>query len=132
MIGNSYSPAEFRVRLEALWIELPLGEEILCTAEGSPLAQPIRIFGKTVGNRWAVHPMEGWDGTEAAILTCSSSFLWSPRRRFGRTGSAVWESEGRFFSQSPLSSQCSAVILQTRPFAKAHQISSTVWILCIV
>jgi hypothetical protein len=36
------------------------------------------------------------------------------------------------FSQSALSSQCSAVILQTRPFAKTLQISSTVWILCIV
>jgi len=68
-------PAEFRVRLEALGIELPLGEQILSAVEGCSLAQPIRIFGKTVGNRWAVHPMEGWDGTEAVIPTCSSSFL---------------------------------------------------------
>jgi len=61
--------------LEALGIELPLDEEILSAADGSPLAQSIRIFGKSVGNRWSVHPREGWDGTEAVIPTCSSSFL---------------------------------------------------------
>ena len=37
--------------------------EVLSAAEGSPLAEPMDIGGFTVGNRWCIHPMEGWDGT---------------------------------------------------------------------
>jgi hypothetical protein len=39
------TPHEFRRRLEALEIELPLDAHILSATEGSPLAQPIEIFG---------------------------------------------------------------------------------------
>ena len=93
MVVNSYpqlnrfkTPAELQSRLEALGIELPLDEQILSAAEGSPLARPIRIFGKTVGNRWAVHPMEGWDGTEAGKPTAHTRHRW---RSFGRSGAKL-------------------------------------------
>jgi NADPH2 dehydrogenase len=93
MASNSYpqlnrfkSPAEFRGRLRELAIELPLDERILSAAESSPLAQPIRIFGKTVGNRWAVHPMEGWDGTEEGKPTTHTLHRW---RNFGRSGAKL-------------------------------------------
>jgi len=77
---------EFRARLEELEIELPLDEHFLSAAEGSPLAQPIQIFGKTVGNRWAVHPMEGWDGTEKGEPTAHTLHRW---RSFGRSGAKL-------------------------------------------
>jgi NADPH2 dehydrogenase len=78
--------SEFRARLGALQIELPLDERILSAAEGSALARPIRIFGKTVGNRWAVHPMEGWDGTEEGKPTAHTLHRW---RTFGRSGAKL-------------------------------------------
>jgi NADPH2 dehydrogenase len=93
MTGNTYpqlnrfkTPSELRARLEALEIELPLDEGILSAAEGSPLAQPIRLFGKTVGNRWAVHPMEGWDGTSSGLPTPHTLHRW---RNFGRSGAKL-------------------------------------------
>jgi 2,4-dienoyl-CoA reductase-like NADH-dependent reductase (Old Yellow Enzyme family) len=61
-------------------------ERILSATEGSPLAQPIRIFGKTAGNRWAVHPMEGWDGTEAGAPTAHTLHRWLS---FGRSGAKL-------------------------------------------
>ena len=29
----------------------------------APLAQPCEVQGLRIGNRWAIQPMEGWDGT---------------------------------------------------------------------
>jgi NADPH2 dehydrogenase len=93
MIRSSYpqltrfkTPSEFRERLRELEIELPLDERILSAAEGSPLAQTMEIFGKTVGNRWAVHPMEGWDGTEEGEPTAHTLHRW---RKFGRSGAKL-------------------------------------------
>ena len=53
--------ASFRQRLAELGLELPLDDRVLSAAEGSPLAAPMEIGGLTVGNRWCIHPMEGWD-----------------------------------------------------------------------
>ena len=39
-------------------------EDRIEAAPGSPLAQPIDIDGFRVGNRFVIHPMEGWDGEE--------------------------------------------------------------------
>jgi NADPH2 dehydrogenase len=77
---------EFKARLEALEIELPMDEQILSAAEGSPLARPIDIFGKTVGNRWCVHPMEGWDGTAEGKPTAHTLHRWG---KFGRSGAKL-------------------------------------------
>jgi 2,4-dienoyl-CoA reductase-like NADH-dependent reductase (Old Yellow Enzyme family) len=93
MVRNTYpqlnrfkTSSQLRARLEQLEIELPLDERILSAVEGSPLAQPIRIFGKTAGNRWAVHPMEGWDGTEDGKPTGHTLHRW---RSFGRSGAKL-------------------------------------------
>ena len=51
-LNHMKSPAGQHARLEELSIDLPLDERILSAAEGSPLAQPIEVFGKTAGNRW--------------------------------------------------------------------------------
>jgi NADPH2 dehydrogenase len=59
---------EFRRHVASLGIDLPCEDQI-ATGNSSPLAQAIdgvTINGKRVGNRWAIHPMEGWDGTTTA------------------------------------------------------------------
>ena len=53
--------AAFRARLAELGLALPIDERVLSAAEGSPLAQPMTVAGFEVGNRWCIHPMEGWD-----------------------------------------------------------------------
>ncbi|HEX5103832.1 MAG TPA: NADH:flavin oxidoreductase [Pirellulaceae bacterium] len=51
----------FRARLAALGLDLPVDEDVLTAEQGSPLAAPIQIGPLRVGNRWCIHPMEGWD-----------------------------------------------------------------------
>ena len=61
----------FRGRLAELGLELPCDEAIL-TGPNSPLSQPVAdlaINGKRIANRWAVQPMEGWDGTTSGGIT---------------------------------------------------------------
>ena len=45
------------------------GVDVTLTEDLSPLLQPATIAGRTVGNRMAVHPMEGCDGTLAGSRT---------------------------------------------------------------
>mgnify|MGYP006171545833 CR=1 FL=1 len=40
---------------------LPVDDEILTAERGSPLAAACELGGFRVGNRWCIHPMEGWD-----------------------------------------------------------------------
>src|SRR2546429_2023656 len=62
-IGHHKDPAAFAAHLRAAGLALPLDERALSAAEGSPLARPIDVGGFVIGNRWCIHPMEGWDGT---------------------------------------------------------------------
>ena len=39
-----------------------LGTDLRLSDDLSPLFQPVAVGGRTVGNRWCVHPMEGCDG----------------------------------------------------------------------
>jgi 2,4-dienoyl-CoA reductase-like NADH-dependent reductase (Old Yellow Enzyme family) len=83
----------FRRHVTSLGIELPCEEEIV-TGKSSPLAQPIeavRINGKQIGNRYAVQPMEGWDGTTRGGVTEEVTRRW---RRFGESGAKlIWGGE---------------------------------------
>jgi NADPH2 dehydrogenase len=64
-IASFHSAREVASRLEALGWSLPAHDEIL-PASSSPLARPLRVgderHGLALGNRFAVQPMEGWDG----------------------------------------------------------------------
>ena len=53
---------EFRSHLGATAPDVPCDVEIL-RGERSPLSSPLRLGSIAIGNRWAVQPMEGWDGT---------------------------------------------------------------------
>ena len=77
--------AEFRQHIASLGIELPCEDEIVA-GPSSPLAQPIArvtINGKRIGNRWAIQPMEGWDGTTNGGATEEVRRRW---QRFGESG----------------------------------------------
>jgi 2,4-dienoyl-CoA reductase-like NADH-dependent reductase (Old Yellow Enzyme family) len=79
---------EFRQHVAALGIELPCDDSIL-VGEASPLAAPMaraRINGKTLANRWAVQPMEGWDASRTGDVTDDVRRRW---QRFGESGAGL-------------------------------------------
>jgi 2,4-dienoyl-CoA reductase-like NADH-dependent reductase (Old Yellow Enzyme family) len=89
-VGHFQDVAAFRARLQELNIELPLDDE-LQSAPQSPLAQKINVSGFEVGNRWAIHPMEGWDGTDDGQPTPEMERRW---QRFGQSGAKIiWGGE---------------------------------------
>ena len=59
----SFKTAEaFRRHIQdELKLDLDLDDKILSAAENSPLAQSCECYGHTIGNRWCILPMEGWD-----------------------------------------------------------------------
>jgi 2,4-dienoyl-CoA reductase-like NADH-dependent reductase (Old Yellow Enzyme family) len=81
----------FRARLQALGLDLPVDDQILTAEQGSPLAAPIRIGGFHVGNRWCVHPMEGWDANRDGSPSPHTLRRW---RNFGLSGAKlIWGGE---------------------------------------
>ena len=73
----------FRQHVEGLGIELPFDEELEVGPE-SPLAQSIDSSAGTIGNRFSILPMEGWDATtdgQPTDLTCLLYTSPSPRDR---------------------------------------------------
>ncbi len=80
-----------RSRLSELGCELPIDDRVLTAAEGSPLAAPIEVAGCRVGNRWCIHPMEGWDANLDGSPTEHTLRRW---RHFGRSGAKlIWGGE---------------------------------------
>jgi 2,4-dienoyl-CoA reductase-like NADH-dependent reductase (Old Yellow Enzyme family) len=80
--------ADFRARLAALGLELPC-DDTIALGQDSPLTQPVTgtvINGKILGNRWAIQPMEGWDGTTSGEPTADTRRRW---RRFGESGAKL-------------------------------------------
>jgi NADPH2 dehydrogenase len=79
---------EFRRHVASLGIELPC-EAAIVTGGASPLTRPIEtptVNGKRIGNRWAVQPMEGWDGTTTGGATEEVRRRW---QRFGESGAKL-------------------------------------------
>ncbi len=78
----------FRARLAE--IDLSFQADDALRLDG-PLTQPLKLFGKRLGNRFACHPMEGWDGDAEGRPTELTLRRW---RRFGESGAAlVWGGE---------------------------------------
>lgn len=66
-------------------------DEDIQSGPDSPLAQPHQVYGKTLGNRFAILPMEGWDGTEDGAPTDLVKRRWE---RFGLSGAKlIWGGE---------------------------------------
>ncbi len=79
---------DFRGHCAALGIDVPC-EDTIVAGTDSPFAQPIPDFtvnGKHIGNRIAIHPMEGWDGTASGGVTDEVRRRW---QRFGESGAKL-------------------------------------------
>jgi NADPH2 dehydrogenase len=81
---------EFLEYTASLGIELPF-DELVESGNSSILSQPMEVGGMTLGNRFTVLPMEGWDGTLSGAPTELTFRRW---RRFGESGAKlVWGGE---------------------------------------
>ncbi len=90
LIGRFADVAEFRARLAELGLDLPCDDAIVAGDE-SPLAKPLKAGPLTIGNRWCIHPMEGWDGTVHGLPTEPTIRRW---HRFGQSGAKlIWGGE---------------------------------------
>src|SRR5262249_56255672 len=59
--------------------------------ETSALRGSLALDGRIIGNRWAIHPMEGWDGTTTGGVTEPMLRRW---QRFGESGAKIiWGGE---------------------------------------
>jgi 2,4-dienoyl-CoA reductase-like NADH-dependent reductase (Old Yellow Enzyme family) len=78
-------------RLAELGCSLPIDERILTAAEGSPLAAPLDVAGFRIGNRWCIHPMEGWDAEPDGSPSPHTLRRW---KNFGLSGAKlIWGGE---------------------------------------
>jgi 2,4-dienoyl-CoA reductase-like NADH-dependent reductase (Old Yellow Enzyme family) len=90
-IAQLKTVASFGARLAELGLELPVDDAILTATQGSPLAQPIQIGSFRVGNRWCIHPMEGWDANRDGSPSELTLRRW---RNFGASGAKlIWGGE---------------------------------------
>ncbi len=88
-IKSMKNVAEFRAYLAEIGVELGCDDEV--ARKGSALTESFEVHGRTIGNRWACHPMEGWDGTPEGGATEPMIRRW---RRFGESGAKlIWGGE---------------------------------------
>ncbi|MGI9456376.1 MAG: NADH:flavin oxidoreductase, partial [Aeoliella sp.] len=90
-VAQLRSVAEFRAHLDSLGAQIPIDNKVLSGDEGSPLADPMTISGREVGNRWCIHPMEGWDANPDGSPSEHTFRRW---RQFGLSGAKlIWGGE---------------------------------------
>lgn len=90
-IARLKTTEDFLKYVSELGIDLPF-EENLEAGGSSPMGQA-RVLknGKKIGNRFAILPMEGWDGTEDGLPTENTKRRW---QNFGRSGAKlIWGGE---------------------------------------
>jgi 2,4-dienoyl-CoA reductase-like NADH-dependent reductase (Old Yellow Enzyme family) len=84
------NPAGFKENLHRLGLEMPC-DELLESGPQSVMSQPLQIGSLRVGNRYAVHPMEGWDGHADGNPSEHTIRRW---RNFGLSGAKlIWGGE---------------------------------------
>jgi 2,4-dienoyl-CoA reductase-like NADH-dependent reductase (Old Yellow Enzyme family) len=89
-IASFKTAGDFANYLEQLGLTLEFDRE-LQTGPGSPLAQPYQLDEITIGNRFCILPMEGWDGTEDGRPSELVIRRW---RHFGESGAKlIWGGE---------------------------------------
>ena len=89
-LGTIKEPLRFREHVRSLGLEIPCDNEIRHGAD-SPLLAPLKTGDATIGNRIAIQPMEGWDGTLDGRPTEHTLRRW---RRFGQSGAKlIWGGE---------------------------------------
>ncbi|QDU64578.1 NADPH dehydrogenase [Planctomycetes bacterium Pan216] len=89
-VASLKTSQDFFDYLESLDVTLPFDEEV-ASGPASPLAQPLRIGERTIGNRFCILPMEGWDGTPDGRVTELVERRWV---HFGISGAKLlWGGE---------------------------------------
>src|SRR5204863_4004559 len=89
-LGGVRDVETFQSYLRELRISIPCDRDLIA-GDASPLAQPLRVNHLNLGNRFAIQPMEGWDGTADGRPTELTFRRW---RRFGATGAKlIWGGE---------------------------------------
>jgi NADPH2 dehydrogenase len=90
-VGHFKDVPSFAAHLKQLGLNLPCDAAVLSAAGQSPMATPIDVGGFVVGNRWCIHPMEGWDGTTTGEPTEHTLRRW---KHFGESGAKlIWGGE---------------------------------------
>jgi len=90
-IAQLREPAALRERCAELKLDVPVDDEILTAQQDSPLAAPLRIGSREVGNRWCIHPMEGWDALADGSPSEKTLRRWY---HFGASGAKwIWGGE---------------------------------------
>lgn len=84
-ISTIKSPDEFAGHLNKLGVNLGFSRQ-LRTFHNSPLAKPLKYKDKTIGNRWCILPMEGWDCLSNGAPSEFTERRWT---RFGHSGAKL-------------------------------------------
>ncbi len=89
-LGTVKDIARFQEHLHSLALQIPCDPEVVSGAE-SPLLRPLVNGEIKIGNRIAVQPMEGWDGTLDGQPSDKTVRRW---RHFGCSGAKlIWGGE---------------------------------------
>lgn len=89
-IASLNTPEKFFDHVRQLGCEIPFDSE-LESGSTATLAQPLAFASRTIGNRFSILPMEGWDGTSDGKPSELTLRRW---RRFGESGAKlIWGGE---------------------------------------
>jgi 2,4-dienoyl-CoA reductase-like NADH-dependent reductase (Old Yellow Enzyme family) len=81
---------DFKAYLNTLGLNMPC-DEVVASDGNAPLKRPITVLGKTLTNRFAVLPMEGWDGLPDGRPSDNTRRRW---QHFGQSGAQlIWGGE---------------------------------------
>lgn len=95
-LGSLKEVKQFLEHARSLGVTIPCDADIAHRTD-SPLRSPLWCGEIKIGNRIAVQPMEGWDGTREGN---PSEFTFRRWRRFGRSGAKfIWGGEAVAVSQ---------------------------------
>lgn len=89
-IKGLQTTAGFRDNLTKLGLAMPC-DDIVASGPASPLGAPLTVGNLTIGNRFAIQPMEGWDCLEDGRPSENTIRRW---RNFGLSGAKlIWGGE---------------------------------------
>lgn len=89
-VASLKTAADFAGYLEQLCLDLQFDRELESGAD-SPLGQVYQLDDITIGNRFSILPMEGWDGTEDGRPSDLTTRRW---KHFGESGAKlIWGGE---------------------------------------
>ena len=89
-LGTVKEVGRFQAHVQSLGLTIPCDSELV-RGKDSPLRAPLKSGGITIGNRIAVQPMEGWDGTTDGNPSEHTIERW---KKFGRSGAKlIWGGE---------------------------------------